>query len=267
MKIVKRLPLVIVVLLLLLIPPQMSSRCQPPGMNCTSDSHHCVSDCCLGIRQSWQGTGCTLLNNAYCGVVWNTDVHVSCPSGGCIVNFNKKQCTFLSGPPRCRLDDSYEQQGCCFNPSPTPVGSNPTATNAPSRTPTRTATPTQTPTPTATPIPPVAELIAQYSSLALRGPLIGQPSQTLIGSWNTGAPNFTVAIYVQDPSGLVIPYTQTYSSLNFRFAAAQAGDTFFGTSRLGTWRAWFTVQDRNNRTITSNTVTWWVAFYAIHEKP
>ena len=267
MKIVKKLPLVLLVLLLLLLPPQMKSKCQPSGMNCTSDSNHCTSNCCLGVRSSWQGTGCTLMNNSYCNVVWDTDVQVSCPSGGCIVNFDKKQCTFLSGPPSCRLDDYYEQQGCCFNPSPTPVGSNPTATSGPTRTRTPTRTPTPSPTNTPTPIPPMAVLTARYGSLTLKGPLLGLPSQILDGSWNVGVPSFTVKLYVQDPAGVVTTYSQTYGSPGFSFRATQAGDTFFGVSKLGTWHAWFTMRDRNNQSLTSNTVTWWVASYIVHEKP
>lgn len=267
MKIVKKLPLVILVLLLLLLPPQMKSKCQPSGMSCTSDSDHCTSNCCLGIRQSWQGTGCTLINNSYCGVVWNTDVHVSCPSGGCTVNFNKKQCTFLSGPPRCRLDDSYEQQGCCFNPSPTPVGSNPTATTGPTRTPTKTATPTLTPTSTPTPIPPIAVLAARYTYLTLNGQALGLPSQTLDGYWTSAPPTYTVTLYVVDPAGISTTFSQSYSENSFRYTATQAGDALFGVSKLGTWRAWFTVRDRSGHSLTSNTVTWDVAFYQVHESP
>jgi len=151
-------------------------------------------------------------------------------------------------------------------PPPPPTNTPVPPTAAPTRTPT--PTPNRSPTPTATPTvaPLVVSLTPQYGSLVLYGPKLGLPAQTLNGTISGGTPPFAVTLTVQRPDNTTSSYNLS-SSGNFSFGPAQAGDTYFGTTQEGTWRAWFTVTDTGGRTATSNTVTWQVVFYPVHGVP
>ncbi|MDI6770926.1 MAG: hypothetical protein QMD04_14805, partial [Anaerolineales bacterium] len=109
-------------------------------------------------------------------------------------------------------------------------------------------------------------LTPQHGSLVLYGPKLGLPAQTLNGTINGGTAPYTVTLYVRRPDNTTASYNLSPAG-NFSFGPAQAGDTYFGTTQEGTWRAWFTVTDSGARSATSNTVTWKVVWYPVHGVP
>ena len=270
-RIAKRISILLLFLVLFLLSPQETTHCQS---GCTSESHHCTSNCCLGVRSNWQATGCTLWPSGYCTMVWDTDVVVSCPSPGCLVNFNVKTCTFHSGPNRCTLDPSYQEFGCCLagNPPATATPIPPTSTSVPVSTPTTaatrtpTSTATRTATTTATVAPMSASLTPRYSSLVLMGPGLGLPAQTLNGTIAGGSAPYSATLHVARPDGSQTTYNLTPGTA-FRFGPTEAGNPSFGVTLQGTWRAWVVVTDSASRSVTSNTAVWDVVFYPIHGQP
>jgi len=112
----------------------------------------------------------------------------------------------------------------------------------------------------------VVSLTPQHGSLVLYGPRLGLPAQTLNGTINGGTLPYTVTLTIQRPDGATSTYNLSPAG-NFSFGPSQAGDTYFGTTQEGTWRAWFTVTDSGARSATSNTVMWVVVWYPVHGVP
>ena len=187
----------------------------------------------------------------------------------------------------CEVFWGYEQQvSACTRVSSSAwtncCGAAPPPTNTPVPPPPPTNTPVPPPPPTNTPVPPkatpvpptatptvaplVVSLTPQHGSLVLYGPKLGLPAQTLNGTISGGTLPYAVTLYVQRPDNTTATYNLSPAG-NYSFTPADAGDTYFGTTMLGTWRAWFTVTESGARSATSNTVMLVVVWYPVHGVP
>jgi hypothetical protein len=243
-----------------------SQKCRA---GCGPNDGYCTSQCCLGTTVADLATGC-VAHAGWCQIVWDPLVKYTCPSPGCALTNNQHDCQYNSNGT-CTLIDSWKSTGCCMAGGPpatdVPHATDvpPTDTPIPTRTPTRTASPTRTPT--RTPIPTLAAgLTARYSSLVLMAPKLSLPTQILNGTITGGSLPYSVTFHVARPDGSRLTYN-LMPGATFRFGASESGDTNFGVSQQGPWRAWFTVSSSDGQNSTSNTVVWDVAFYPVHQTP
>jgi len=273
-----RVILVCIVILLAGAEPLLR-RCQA---GCGPNDSYCASQCCYGTTVVDIATSCTLYSG-WCGTNYTQNSY-SCPSPGCKLQLDAGACQYSAGS--CSLVSNVKVTGCCKAGSAATATSkpNPTATRTPTPTPakTLTRTPTKTPTttstvtpaftatftPTLTPTPPplTAGLTVRYGSLVLMASTLHLPAQTLEGTAHGGTLPYTATITVVRPNGWQTQYSLSPGT-SFSFGPAESGDPDFGTTQVGTWQAWFIVKDKLGQAITSNTVTWDVAFYPVHEMP
>ncbi len=253
--------------------------------SCGTGSSYCASGCCLGSTVQDRVKSCVRHSQGWCDWVWEYINPVYC-NAQCANYFNARKCSKPEGAAwPCSIQDNYRWIYCCGaapaptnTPVPPPPPTNtpvppppPTNTPVPPPPPTNTpvpptATPTRTPTATPTVVPLVVSLTPQHGSLVLYGPKLGLPAQTLNGTISGGTLPYTVTLTVQRPDNTTASYNLSPAG-NFSLTPANAGDTYFGTTMLGTWRAWFTVTDSGARSATSNTVTWKVVWYPVHGVP
>lgn len=114
-------------------------------------------------------------------------------------------------------------------------------------------------------LPPVVVTVsADYADLVYYGPQVGQRAQTLHCSvtGGAGAP-FGVAFQVTNPNGTTAVFNLTTdASGNCVLGPGEAGDTHFGTTVTGSWSA-----RAFSGGASSNSVTWTVSWFPVHERP
>ncbi len=99
----------------------------------------------------------------------------------------------------------------------------------------------------------------RYPYLLLDAPVLGLPAQTLNITVNGGVAPYTALIYVTQPDGTLLVWTQIASISTFTFGPTEASDTYFGVSQIGAWQAQVIVNG-----VSSNQVSWTTVWLPVH---